>query len=81
MRNVLKQIWSGWKKVAVFIGRIQTFLLLTLLYFLVLAPMGLFFKLFGWDPLDARRSKLHKPTNWKPVAHGEPGLHEMRRQS
>ncbi len=81
MRKVFKYIWSGWKKVAHGIARIQTNLLITIFYFLVLTPLGLVFKLFGWDPLESRLRNLHKTTNWKSVDRGEPNLEAMRRQS
>ena len=81
MRKVLKKIWAGWKKVALKIARFQTGLLLTLFYFFLLVPLGLIFKLFGWDPLESRRKSLYKATNWKSVTRGEPSLEEMRRQS
>ncbi|MFQ6007771.1 MAG: hypothetical protein ACE5K8_02360 [Candidatus Zixiibacteriota bacterium] len=81
MRNVSKKIWLGWKKVALKIARFQSTLLLTLFYFLILVPLGLVFRLFGWDPLESRRSCLSKTSNWKPVTCGEPSLVDMHRQS
>jgi len=81
MKNVLKKIWVGWKKVALKFTRFQTKLLLTLFYFLVAAPLGLVFRLFGWDPLESRAQNLRKATNWKAVDQAEPNLKAMHRQS
>jgi hypothetical protein len=81
VKRVLKKIWSGWKKVALKVARFQTAVLLTLFYFVILVPLGLMFKSFGWDPLEARQKKLNKATNWKLSFRGEPSLKDMRRQS
>ncbi len=63
------------------IARFQTNLLITLFYFLIVAPLGLIFKLFGWDPLESRALNFLKKTNWRHVKQGEPDLEAMRRQS
>lgn len=81
MRAVFRKIWSGWKAFAHKFGRFQTLLLLTLFYFIVLAPLGSLFRLFGWDPLEARKRCLSRSSNWKPIDRPEPGLEAMRRQS
>ena len=63
------------------IGRFNTVLLLTLFYFLILAPLGLIFKLFGWDPLNSRKSKHQLSTNWHEVRDKEPDMKSLSRQS
>jgi hypothetical protein len=45
MKRWLKQAWSGWKQVAGFIGRIQTRILLTVCYVLVVGPTSAFIRL------------------------------------
>ena len=81
MKKVLTRIWVGWTKIALRFARFQTNLLLTLFYFFILAPLGLLFRLFGWDPLESRARNLKKTTNWRTVAQGEPDLEALRRQS
>jgi len=81
MKKVLTKIWVGWKKIALKFARFQTNLLLTLFYFFIIAPLGLIFRLFGWDPLESQARNLKKTTNWKTVAQGEPDLEALRRQS
>ncbi len=81
MKEILVRIWRGWKKAALGFARFQTVLLLTVLYFVLLAPLGALMKLFGWDPLESRSRNLRKPTNWKPSARGEPDVTSLRRQS
>lgn len=81
MKNTLKKLWEGWKKVAHKIGRFQTMVIVSLFYLLVISPIGLTFKLFGWDPLDSRKSKQRQATNWKPVERKENDLTSIKRQS
>ena len=51
---MLKKIWEGWKKIAFRIGLVQSRVLLTILYFLVVAPFALVVKAFT-DHLKLRR--------------------------
>ncbi|MBU8932502.1 MAG: hypothetical protein KOO62_00705 [candidate division Zixibacteria bacterium] len=81
MKKLLKTIWHGWMKFALVVGRFNTLLLLTLFYFVAVAPMGLCMRLFGWDPLDGRRKKSLTKTNWKPVRDNEPDQSSLRRLS
>ena len=80
MKKFFKKIWGKWKKIALVIGRFNTKVILTIIFFLVLAPIGYIFRLFGWDPLDLKQK--NKPdSNWKEVKTAEPDLESMKRQS
>ena len=81
MKRILKRLWEGWKKVAIKIGRFQTMIIVSLFYLLVISPLGLTFRLFGWDPLDGKKSKQRLDTNWKPVERKENDLASIKRQS
>jgi len=81
MKIVLTKIRTSWKKVAFSFARFQTKVIVTVFYFLFFAPLGVTFRLFGWDPLESKVVRLGKGTNWKRVVHGEPDLEAMRRQS
>ncbi|MCK4302485.1 MAG: hypothetical protein KAW91_06905 [candidate division Zixibacteria bacterium] len=81
MSGLLRKTWAAWKKAALRIARFQTALVLTLLYFAVLAPLGLLLRLFGWDPLQVGSRHRKRATNWKEVRVAEPELDSMRRQS
>jgi hypothetical protein len=50
----LKRVWAGWKKVAGFIGRIQTRIILTVFYLVVAGPAWVLIRLFGKEMLDQR---------------------------
>ena len=47
---MLRALWRGWLVVAKKIGQLQSFLILTLVYFVVIAPFAVATRLLG-DPL------------------------------
>ena len=51
---MLRRLWEGWKRVSRAIGNFQARLLLTIFYVVLVAPIGLFVRLFA-DPLRIRR--------------------------
>ncbi len=81
MSLVLKKLWNGWKRFAHKVARVQTIILITIFYFLILVPLGALFRLFGWDPLEARGFNSKKPSNWKKIAAATPDLESFKRQS
>lgn len=57
-------IFRPWVRVTGVIGRINTFVILGVLYYLVMAPYGRLLRLFGYDLLD---QKLRTGASyWKP---------------
>jgi hypothetical protein len=52
---MVKALWRGWRVVARTIGYVQSRLILTLVYFMVIAPFALAVRLFS-DPLGLRRA-------------------------
>lgn len=81
MKKFLKTVWEGWKKAAHRIGRFQTMLLITLFYFLVIAPLGMTFRLFGWDPLETKGFKSSKQSSWKKIISKSHEYESLKRQS
>ncbi len=81
MKKVLSKAWQAWKRIARKIGKVQTIILLTILYFIFIAPVGAIMRLLGWDPLETHFRRLKGTTNWKPVKNGEPDLKSLRRMS
>jgi Na+-transporting methylmalonyl-CoA/oxaloacetate decarboxylase gamma subunit len=53
----LKSVYSAWLRVAHLIGRIMTFLFLSLAYYLVITPSALIKRLFGGRPLPVKPEK------------------------
>jgi hypothetical protein len=61
MAAALRRLWAGWKRVGRKIGDFQARVLLTLFYFVILAPFALGVRLLA-DPLG-----LKHPGGWVPV--------------
>jgi hypothetical protein len=75
MRQFLHRLWEGWKRVGRKIGDFQARLLLTIFYFVVLAPFAMGVRLFA-DPLGLKR-----PGGWQDLpALRETALARARRQ-
>lgn len=55
MGDRLRALWKGWLRIARAIGTLNTIVLLTILYWLVVVPLGLILRLLGQDPLRVRR--------------------------
>jgi hypothetical protein len=53
----LKPVYSTWLKIAHFIGRVVTTLILTLAYYLVITPAALIKRVFGGRPLPLKPEK------------------------
>ena len=56
MPKILTPIRLGWEKLGHLLGIMNTYILLTLFYFLILTPFGLLMRLFGKDILKLKRS-------------------------
>jgi len=60
---VLKPLYIAWMKFAFILGWINTRLILIVLFFLVITPIGLLLKLLGKDLLDRKIDKK-SPSYW-----------------
>lgn len=75
--TVMRRAWEAWKRFGKKVGDLQARVLLTIFYFLILAPFGLVMR--GADPLGLR----HPGAGWRvrpPVPAGDP-VARARRQS
>lgn len=54
MKKVLSLLWTGWKKFALVLGIVNTKILLTLTYFIIIALPAIVTRLFRKDLLDRR---------------------------
>ncbi len=61
--KVLKPVYIAWMSLAVVLGFFMTRVVLTLFFFLVLTPVGLFFRLIGRDALNRKIDRQAK-TYW-----------------
>ena len=75
MNKQLNELWRGWQKVAKKIGDLQTRLILSLCYFLIVLPMGLIVRMFS-DPLSLKKTAAR----WHAKQSSPARLEEARRQ-
>ena len=61
--GLLGPVHRGWMAVARVLGRVNTVLFLSIVYFLVLTPLGVVFRLSGRDELSRRRRRA---SGWVP---------------
>lgn len=73
--STLKNFYKVWMKIGMFLGRINTTILLVLVFFIVITPIGFVMKLFGYRPLndkfDAKVNTYRKKSNLLPVERME----------
>ena len=55
--NPLRPVYATWLRIAHFLGKIFTMLILTLAYYLVITPAALIKRLFGGRPLPLKPDK------------------------
>jgi hypothetical protein len=55
--KLLRQLWQGWKRIAHRIGVIQTFIIMTVFYFVIIGPAALIAFVLRRDLLRARKSE------------------------
>ena len=70
--NLLRPIEKAWMNLALILGNIVTPIVLTLTFFLVITPMGLFLRLIGKDLLDIKMQK-DRNSFWVAVDPEGPG--------
>ena len=76
MRRALRRLYRGWMAFAHLLGRIQTFLILALIYVLGIGLVGPLYRLFAGDPLD--RSFRRAGSAWVPKERSNTTLEEAR---
>lgn len=76
--TLFRRAWEGWKRFGKKVGDFQARLLLSLFYFLILAPFGLGMR--AADPLGLRRSGSPAWHPRPPAPPGDPMI-RARRQS
>ena len=78
MRRRARALWQRWRRVAEVIGRAQTYVLLSLFYFVVAMPFALITRLCT-DPLQLRVAPGR--SGWRPGRRVEPSLENARKQA
>ena len=78
MKRFLLLIWAGWKKFAHALGIVNTTILLSISYFVIIGLVSVFSRVFGADFLDKRRRK--KNSYWHKREPLDTSLEACRRQ-
>jgi len=76
---LLRPVERGWRRLAETLAWINTRVLLTIVFYLVLAPVGLVRRIAGSDPLE-RRFDRSAATYWKARPAGPPDPARYERQ-
>jgi len=50
----LRPVYRGWMRVALALGKVNSYLLLGLVFILIFSPAGMLMRLFGYDPLQLK---------------------------
>jgi Na+/melibiose symporter-like transporter len=69
--RALAPVERGWSMLAHALGWVNTRILLAFVFFVVLAPIALFMRIIGKDPLERRRDR-RRPTYWRTREPAEP---------
>lgn len=73
----LKQAYKGWMKVGHVLGSINTKIILGIIYYLLITPMGLVMRLLGKDPMHR---VLTQDTDTYRIVRSPRSRHHMRNQ-
>ncbi len=74
--TTLKPVYRGWMKLGLMLSRITTPLILGIVFFLVIMPMGLVMRIFGRDPMTRQFDDSAK--TYRVVSHKAPAKNMER---
>lgn len=78
MKKVLSLLWQGWKKFAHVLGIVNTRILLTITYVIIIGIVAIISRLIGADLLDRRMKE--RPSYWHDRDAADATLEAARRQ-
>ena len=76
---MLRDLWNRWLVLAQKIGKFQSRIVLTVVYFVFVLPFGLGVRLFA-DPLHVRRGSSQQQSDWSPRQPSDVDLDASYRQ-
>ena len=68
--SLLRPVYRGWMRVGEVLGWVNTRVILTLIFFLVVTPIGLLMRLFGRSPIATARNDSYW-TDVDPHSYGD----------
>ena len=69
--SLLRPVYRGWMFIGEALGWINTRIILTLVFFLVVTPIGLVMRLFGRSPMEPARGGESYWTDVEPHSYGD----------
>jgi hypothetical protein len=79
MKKLISRIKDGWMYFARTLGRVNTIILLTLVYLLIIGPMALLAKIFRKDLLQKKKQSM-ETTYWRDRATNAPTIERHKFQ-
>ena len=65
--DLMKTIWSRWKKAVHRINDVIAFTLMTVVYVTAMAPVALYMRIFRPDPIDRGLGEPDRKSYWMPM--------------
>ena len=72
--SVLRPVYTTWMKIGHAIGWVNTRIILGVLFFVMILPMGLIMRLFGKDPMARKRDKSASSYRIKSISEAKDRL-------
>ena len=69
--SLLRPVYRGWMRLGEVLAWVNTRILLTLIFFLVVTPIGLVMRLFGRSPIAVKRRDDSYWTDVEPHSYGD----------
>jgi NADH:ubiquinone oxidoreductase subunit 5 (subunit L)/multisubunit Na+/H+ antiporter MnhA subunit len=69
--SLLRPVYRGWMRVGEALGWINTRIILTLVFFLVVTPIGVLMRLFGRSPMEPKRGGESYWQDVEPHSYGD----------
>jgi hypothetical protein len=79
MKKILNYIKNGWLLFARILARVNTIILLTLIYVVIIGPMALILRILRKDPLQKKKNSLIT-SYWHERASSEPTIERHKFQ-
>ena len=78
--SFLKRLWEGWKRIGLFIGKVNLYVLTFIVYWTVFLVTALIAKMLRRDFLSIRMGKDQENTFWKPLPEADTSIEKHQRQ-
>ena len=77
--SMLKRIWEGWKKIGLFIGKVNLYILTFIIYWTIFSLTAIITQILRRDFLNIRPKK-EAGSHWAPLPESDPSIEKHQRQ-